>query len=99
MGNRFVVKGVTATIARDPTAQTNSCSDLLRNCGRTGPHVVNMDFSVFKTIPVSRILERFKIQFRAEMFNGLNHANFAPPNPFEAGAEFDQDGSVAGGGG
>jgi hypothetical protein len=40
-----------------------------------------MDFSVFKNNPIKRISETFNIQFRAEMFNILNHPNFAPPGP------------------
>jgi len=33
----------------------------------------------YKNIPVTRISEGFRVQFRAEFFNILNHANFAPP--------------------
>lgn len=44
-----------------------------------GPGEVNLDFSVFKNIPVRRISESFKVQFRAEAFNVLNHTNFQPP--------------------
>jgi hypothetical protein len=87
---------------KDPRGLGNSCQNLLGNSGRNiieGPHMVNMDFSLFKNIPVRRVSELFKIQFRAEMFNVLNHPNFAPPNPFDAGATmFNQNGSVAGGG-
>ena len=42
-----------------------------------GPGLVNADFSVFKNIPVK---ERFKVQFRAEMFNVFNHPNFINPS-------------------
>jgi hypothetical protein len=34
---------------------------------------------VYKNFPVHRISESFNVQFRAEMFNILNHTNFAPP--------------------
>jgi hypothetical protein len=44
-----------------------------------GPKLVDVDFSVYKNFPVHRISESFKVQFRAEMFNILNHTNFAPP--------------------
>jgi Carboxypeptidase regulatory-like domain len=43
----------------------------------TGPGVEELDFSVLKTTDLN---ERFKLQFRAEFFNLLNHTNFATPN-------------------
>lgn len=58
---------------------------LLGNVGRntlTGPGLTNFDLSLYKNNPVRRISETFNIQFRAELFNVLNHTNFAPPtNP------------------
>ncbi|PWU05614.1 MAG: TonB-dependent receptor, partial [Terriglobia bacterium] len=42
-----------------------------------GPHMTNVDTSLFKRFKVN---ERWSLQFRAEMFNILNHANFAYPN-------------------
>jgi hypothetical protein len=39
------------------------------------PGFEDVDLSVFKT---GNINERFKLQFRAEMFNILNHVNYAP---------------------
>jgi outer membrane receptor protein involved in Fe transport len=44
-----------------------------------GPGLTNLDFSLFKNNSFSRISESFKTQFRVEIFNILNHANFAPP--------------------
>ncbi len=41
-----------------------------------GPGLFNVDTSVFKQIPLT---ERFNMQFRAEFFNILNHANFDTP--------------------
>jgi hypothetical protein len=61
------------------------CFNLRGNAGRNiliGPGVTSLDFSVFKNNYIRRISEVFNIQFRAEIFNILNHPNFAPPvNP------------------
>jgi hypothetical protein len=59
-----------------------SCFNLRGNAGRNtiiGPGVTEMDFSVFKNNYIKSISERFNIQFRAELFNILNHTNFAVP--------------------
>ncbi|MGB2889523.1 MAG: TonB-dependent receptor [Candidatus Acidiferrales bacterium] len=58
------------------------CFNLRGNAGRNiliGPGVTETDFSVFKNNYIKKISENFNIQFRAEFFNILNHANFAPP--------------------
>jgi hypothetical protein len=50
------------------------------NLGRDtliGPGLATWDFSAFKT---TRISERLALQFRAEIFNLLNRANFSTPN-------------------
>ncbi|MGA8410019.1 MAG: carboxypeptidase regulatory-like domain-containing protein [Candidatus Acidiferrales bacterium] len=50
------------------------------NVGRdayTGPGLATWDFSVVKNTSIS---ERFNLQFRAEIFNLLNRANFNTPN-------------------
>jgi hypothetical protein len=50
------------------------------NLGRgnyTGPGLAEVDMSVFKNTSLS---ERFKLQFRAEIFNLLNRANFGTPS-------------------
>lgn len=41
-----------------------------------GPGFHRLDFSVFKEFPIK---ERFHLQFRAEMYNILNHPNFNAP--------------------
>jgi hypothetical protein len=43
-----------------------------------GPALNNLDVSLFKNNYVHN--ERLNIQFRAELFNVLNHTNFAVPN-------------------
>jgi len=53
---------------------------LVGNAGRNrfyGPGLKTVDFSAFKNI---RVVERLKLQFRAEFFNILNHPNLAGPN-------------------
>jgi len=50
------------------------------NLGRgvySGPGLTAADLSLFKNIPIA---ERMHLQFRAEVFNSLNHANFGTPN-------------------
>jgi len=42
-----------------------------------GPYLRNVDTSLFKNI---RISERWKLQFRTEIFNLLNHPNYACPS-------------------
>ncbi|HEV2399934.1 MAG TPA: TonB-dependent receptor, partial [Candidatus Sulfotelmatobacter sp.] len=57
---------------RNPTRQ----GDLGRNSLR-GFGAFQWDFAVHRDFPV---YESIHLQFRAEMFNLLNHPNFAPPN-------------------
>src|SRR5215468_9779892 len=82
-----------------------SCSNLLGNAGRNsivGPGLANVDFSLYKNFAMPKISESSKVQFRAEFFNILNHANFAPPLPFFGSSNaqlFNQDGTKTGAGG
>jgi len=60
-----------------------SCFNLVGNSGRNsliGPGLMNLDFSVFKNIQIRKISETFNVQFRAEFFNIMNHANFNVPD-------------------
>jgi len=91
-----------------PTAPSNSafwqtncinypqCFNLRGNSGRNiliGPGLTDLDFSVFKNNQIKRISETFNVQFRAEMFNILNHPNFAPPGPGDGNTDiFDANG-------
>jgi hypothetical protein len=66
----------------DPTTGQNACLNLFGNLRRNslvGPKLVDVDFSAYKNFPIRSVSETFNVQFRAEMFNILNHANFAPP--------------------
>ena len=52
------------------------CLGCVGNLGRNtfvGPGYLNLDTSLFKNIRVS---DRFRLQFRADAFNILNHTNF-----------------------
>jgi hypothetical protein len=74
-----------------------SDSKRLGNSGRntlTGPGYTTLDGSLYKNVSLSRVSERFNAQFRAELFNVLNHANFAPP--LDNDYVFNKDGSPIG---
>ena len=49
-----------------------------------------------KNTAIKRISETFNVQFRAEIFNIFNHANFLPPEPVngQAGAAGIQYGRI-----
>jgi hypothetical protein len=60
--------------------QAPSVSTQLGNAGRNsaiGPGLIDLDFSLFKNIPIH---EALKAQFRAEFFNITNRPNFTSPN-------------------
>jgi hypothetical protein len=76
-----------------------SCFNLRGNSGRNvliGPGVTSLDFSLYKNNYIKRISEKFNIQFRAEIFNILNHPNFAPPVTPDNVDIFDGTGSSTG---
>jgi Carboxypeptidase regulatory-like domain/TonB dependent receptor len=73
-----------AGAASPPPTGEVYCTNLLGNSSRNsvyGPHLQDFDFSLFKNNPVPRISDTFNIQFRWEVFNIANHANFNPPAP------------------
>jgi hypothetical protein len=76
------------------------CFNLRGNAGRNimiGPGITSLDFSVFKNNHIRRISESFNVQFRVEMFNIINHPNFAPPGPGDGNTDiFGADGSPNG---
>lgn len=76
-----------------------ACFNLRGNAGRnilTGPGITSLDFSVFKNNRIKRISENFNVQFRMEIFNILNHANFAPPQVGDGNTDlFDGTGAAS----
>jgi hypothetical protein len=73
----------TSYIPTPAGASPLTCFNLLGNLGRNtvvGPGLFNLDYAMIKNSKIPRISETFNVQFRAEFFNALNHANFAPPN-------------------
>jgi hypothetical protein len=67
-------------VTGNPTRQGNLGRNALRGFGAT-----QWDFAVHRDFPIH---ESLKLQFRAEMFNVLNHPNFGPPNSQFPGAAF-----------
>jgi hypothetical protein len=64
----------------NPAAFINPATGTYGNLGRdtlNGPGLAELDLSALK---VTTIHERLKLQFRAELFNILNRANFGIPN-------------------
>ena len=75
------------------------CFNLRGNAGRNiliGPGITNLDFSIFKNNRIKRISENFNVQFRAEIFNILNHPNFAPPTVPDNSDIFLSNGTLSG---
>ncbi len=65
----------------NPSAFVTPANGTYGNVGRDtliGPGIVTLDLSALKN---TNLTERVKLQFRAEFFNSLNHANFSTPNP------------------
>ena len=59
-------------------------ANLLGNAGRNsivGPGLAELDYSIKRSFPLRFSSETARLQFRAEMFNLLNRANFQPPLP------------------
>ncbi|MGA7631310.1 MAG: carboxypeptidase regulatory-like domain-containing protein [Terriglobales bacterium] len=58
---------------------------LRRNVLR-GPTLTNLDIALAKT---TSLTERYKLEFRAEFFNALNHPEFAQPTVLDGAANID----------
>jgi hypothetical protein len=66
----------------NPAAFSLPPDGVLGNVGRdtlTGPGIVDTDLSFTKDTKIPEISENFTLQFRAELFNILNHPNFSLP--------------------
>jgi hypothetical protein len=64
----------------NPNAFVVPAAGTYGNVGRntlTGPGMVDMDLALLKTTMIS---ERLRLQFRGEIFNVFNRANFGTPN-------------------
>ncbi len=88
--------GTFSGAATPPSGQVY-CANLLGNAGRNsviGPKFVNLDFSATKNFPIHRISETLNVQFRAEIFNILNHSNFVPPEPLAGASIFQANGAA-----
>lgn len=70
----------------DPVAEAGQFGNEGRNVVR-GPGIADLDLSLFKNFPLG---ESRRIQFRAECFNVVNHANFRLPQNDIASPEFGQ---------
>jgi hypothetical protein len=84
----------------DPASPPGTCLNLRGHMQRNsliGPTLQNLDFSLVKNTKIRAISEDSSVQFRAEVFNILNHANFAPPT--NNNAAFDGSGAPVDGAG
>ncbi|MGH9359760.1 MAG: TonB-dependent receptor domain-containing protein [Terriglobia bacterium] len=82
----------------DPAFAIPTCINLAGNAGRnilTGPGLSDLDFSLFKNNYIKRISENFNVQFRVEVFNILNRANFLPPTNPDNTDIFDDKGTAS----
>ncbi len=92
--NMFTLVGPNQTVpSGQPGGATDPCFGQNANCsfghfgnvardGLRGPHLRNMDFSINKDTKLGFLGEAGALQFRAEIFNLLNHPNFALPNNY-----------------
>jgi hypothetical protein len=80
----------TSTFSTPPSFTFGNVARILSDV--RAPGVINFDTSLFKNV---LFRERLNLQFRAEFFNVLNHANFAPPNTSLGGRTFGQISSTA----
>jgi hypothetical protein len=63
----------------NPALTCGTLGDISRGFLR-GPGLANWDFSLVKDTALRLVGEQGRLQFRAEVFNILNHANFGSPS-------------------
>jgi hypothetical protein len=87
-GLNFIPYNASTVITGDPAMWVNplmfrlGAAGTLGNAGRnmlTGPPMKNLDFSINKDTRLRFLGEGGQLQFRAEIFNILNHPNFDQP--------------------
>jgi hypothetical protein len=87
--NMFVLTPITTTPGGTTLCSAAACSAAGSSYGTIGdsargllrgPGLFDMDFSLNKDTPVRRLGEGGMVQFRMEVFNILNHANFNEPS-------------------
>jgi hypothetical protein len=94
-------KGFNPNAFTDPPIDPKTGNPLQGNVPRNflrGFGTTQWDFAVHRTFPIH---DSLKLEFRAEMFNAVNHPNFAPPNggwPFGFGASTQTLGQYLNGG-
>jgi hypothetical protein len=85
-----VLTNTTAVQYLNPAAFAKPATGTFGNIGRDlyyGPGYGAVDFSIFKRIPIT---ERFKAEFRVEIFNLFNRTNWANPNVTFSSSSFGQ---------
>ena len=85
-----VLTHTTAVQYLNPAAFAKPATGTFGNIGRDlyyGPGYGAVDFSIFKRIPIT---ERFKAEFRVEIFNLFNRTNWANPNVTFSSSSFGQ---------
>ncbi len=84
--NSWLNANAFARVVPDPDSPVQQFGTAGRNIG-LGPRYANWDFSMMKNI---RVTESKQFQFRAELFNLLNHTNLRLPNGDISSPTFNQ---------
>ena len=85
LNRQFVNTACFAFPAFDPVTGYTHLGSAGRN-SIIAPSLTDFDTSLIKNTPVHAFSEKLNIQFRAELFNVANHANYNPPP--KAGTQF-----------